>query len=210
MDKLQDFYHFALISDQLAKVDSMVRKASTWLSIALESAKLMDFEDDAARSVLPLNVAIQEKLVKAETFYPCYHPVQFAARSLGKKVVEILNAFSSDSKIFSGMVYDKRLSSLQVSLDSKPSYIPTEISIYGSRRLLEKAIRLVKDAVTNKDTADRVFVGRITGITSAWSVRVGLDKGLVIAPHASSIRNVSPAPASRLSKLSSQSSSSIL
>jgi len=117
--------------------------------------------------VLPLTVAIREKLSASDATHTVSHPVQFAARTLGRKIVNILNAFSSDNTSFGRLMMDKKLTSLQVSLDSKPDYLPTEITAYGSRKMLEKALRLCKESAMDGGQQDRTFVGRITGVSAA-------------------------------------------
>jgi hypothetical protein len=206
---VESYYYYCLVSDQMAKVDGIIRKASSFLSIALESSKL-GFGEEFGSNSLPLSVAIQDKLGQHDKDLDIQHPVQHAARNLGRKVVEILNAFSTDISKLPGMLRSGALNALCVSLDAQPQFGNVEHNVTGNRKIMDKALRLLEESVCDESKALRIFIGKVTGVTQAWSVSVGLGKGLLVNPHNSVVRSVSGTPVNRLRTLNTMRGSSLL
>jgi hypothetical protein len=148
---LECFYAFILLQEQMASLSGVLSKASTWMSIALEGSKLSSSlaDDIDARPVMPLSVLVREKIQDLSIYRGVSHPVQDAARCLGKKIVNVLNLLNSGTSSVSGKLLDRSIQSLSISLDSKPVFGGKRSMYFGDRRILEKALRAIEK--TRKD-----------------------------------------------------------
>ncbi|AEP83726.1 RNA-dependent RNA polymerase [Tuber excavatum mitovirus] len=211
LQDVEHYYYYCLVSDQIAKVDGIIKKASSFLSIALETSKL-GYTDgtELVGTGIPLTVAIQDKLSKKDSELQVMHPVQSAARTLGVKVVSILNAFAADVSKLPVLLKSGALNALGVSLDALPQFLQMDKTIYGNRRVLDKAIRMLEESVMDESKISRTFIGKVTGVSQAWSVSVGLGRGLVVSPQNSVIKGVVGTSKSRLMKMKGASSSSVM
>lgn len=178
------------------------------MSIALEGAKLDSAggEDIDSRPVMPLTQLVREKVQDLSIYRGVSHPVQDAARTLGTKVVQVLNALTSGDSSASEALFSKSIQRLQVSLDSKPVFKARGGDAFGDRRVLDKARRAIQKSMVGGVRNPLTFVTRLDGVSELWSLTVKVGSGLVVAPHVRGVKNVfSSAGTIRLDRLAGHS-----
>jgi hypothetical protein len=164
---LEAFYAFIMLQEQLASLSGVLHKASTWMSIALEGARIDKSvnEEGLELPVVPLTSLVREKVATLSGYHGVSHPVQEAAKTLGFKVVEVLNELASGEATAAGSMRNKSIQALNISLDSKPSFTNKGIGDFGDRRVLDKALRAIQKTRVGDNWTELSFVGRLEGVS---------------------------------------------
>lgn len=203
MDDFVNFYYFVLVSEAIAKVDSAVKRTSNLVSIL--AAEPMTRPEDFVREDLRGSVAALERVVasqiKVTSEEAAIHPVQDVLREIGGRVTSVLNLFTGSSVNYKELVNSPLLGSLHFSLDQKASYTPIPNSVFGDRRVIEKALRLLVAALNDENKRVTTYTGSILGVTHLWLVKVTLGEKLVVIPHVPKLSGISTGGTTRLNTL---------
>lgn len=167
MGDFVNFYYFVLVSEAIAKIDSAVKRTANLVSIL--AAEPMTRPEDFVREDLRGSVAALERVVasqiKVQSEEAAIHPIQDVLKEIGGRVTSVLNLFTGASVNYKELVNSPLLGSLHFSLDQKASYTPLPNSIFGDRRVIERALRLLVASLTDENKRVTTYTGSILGVT---------------------------------------------
>lgn len=205
MKDLVNFYYYVLFSEAISKIDAAVKRTSSIVSVLNLEPSMAPGEDEAvymAPSDMRLGRIVKSQL-NDETASVMIHPVQDVALSIARRLVALLNLFNGVFLDYKTLLRSPLLSALNFSLDKKASYMPVPDSIFGDRRVMDKALRLLIGLLASGNTLTASYTGRIEGVTHLWLVKVTIGKELVIMPHVPRLTNILTGGATRLTELDS-------
>lgn len=199
-----NFYYYVLLSETLSKVDAVVKRTLNIVSIFDFEAKTRPEEQDLFLSgtLSSLVMLVNSQASKLRHTEGLVHPIQEVIQGVASKVLSILNMFSGAAVDFRALLSSPLLSVLNFSLDKKAAYTSSQESLFGDRRVLEKALKLMFKTASKEGSKNVSFTGLITGVTHLWVVSVSVGGKLVVIPHVPKVATLSSGGATRLSNSS--------
>ncbi|QDM55307.1 RNA-dependent RNA polymerase [Geopora sumneriana mitovirus 1] len=212
MSDFVNFYYFVLVSEAIAKIDAAVKRTANLVSIlaAEPATRPEDFVHEDLRGSVAALERIVASQIKVQGEEARIHPIQDVLREIGSRVTSVLNLFTGSSVDYKSLVNSPLLGSLHFSLDQKAKYVPVPNSVFGDRWVIEKALRLLVDALTKEDKRVTTYTGSIMGVTHLWMVKVTLGDKLVVAPHVPKLSGISTGGTTRLLELKKSSALGML
>jgi len=190
-----NFYYYVLLSEQMAKVDTVAKKMSNFISILSTdgATKPEGMGSHLAGTHQSLDVIVSSNSAKVESAAKgqITHPVQDVVRQVGAKVVRVLNLFNSSALDYRKLLNSGALDALNFSLDQKATYVSSPRTLFGDRRVLAKVFTLMKKMKNSQDSKTVSFTGSIQGVSHLWLMKVTLGGKLVVTPHTPKITMIS-------------------
>lgn len=164
---VKDMYYFIMLSEAITKADSAVKRAAELYSILDVEQKVRPdtYKTTLTGTPLGLSVLVNSqagKLVGQELI----HPVQDVVKQVGSKVIEFVNRFNVSKLDINSILHSPSSSILTFTFDKKAAYTEERDSIFGDRRVLDKAFKNLGKLLKSKETKSMSFTGRIQGVSS--------------------------------------------
>jgi len=201
MADIVSFYYFVLLSEQMSKLDAVAKRmvdAITLLSTDM-STKPDDMQSHLVGTGQSLSLLVNSQAGKVKQGF--LHPVQDVVRSVGKKVLNVLNMFNSSHLDYKELLDSKLAAVLNFSLEKKAAYSSRSESPFGDRRVLEKVFRLLGKAAKEGGSRTISYTGSIQGVSHLWLVKATIGGGLVVVPHVPKIELISGGSKVRINAL---------
>lgn len=197
---ITNFYYYVLLSEIMSKIDGVVKKTISMVSIFDTEGKTRPEGHDIymAGTVGSLAMLVNSQAKRLPEDPGLIHPIQEVIKTVGRKVLSILNMFSGSAIDFLGLIHSPLMSVLNFSLDKKAGYSAGPDSPLGDRRVLEKALRLLFRTLKSDGSRNISFTGKIEGVTQLWLVSVTLGGKLVVAPHVPKLQSITMGGSPRL------------